>query len=151
MSDLTPIQPLYSEIRQLAKNLRIYQTEPPFCEGLTFVQFNILDYVIEEGSIEQSDLKDKLSVEKSTLTRLLDPLARKEFITRERSSENSRIVILKATTKGRETHGKVWACLEEYLGGMTDVISPEKLAVLLEGVKYLNQVFAQCQCSKCAV
>lgn len=151
MNSEQTLQPLYSEIRQLAKNLRIYQNEPPFCEGLTFVQFNILDYVMEKGSIEQSVLKEKLSVEKSTLTRLLDPLAKKEYITRERSSENSRMIILRATQKGQETHGKVWNCLEEYLGGMTNAVSPQKLAVLLEGVRYLNQAFAQCQCSTCKV
>jgi DNA-binding MarR family transcriptional regulator len=119
----------------LAQVMRSCCRDEAFCEGVTFHQFMILDAVAKEKELHMSDLHKLLSVEKSTTTRLVNPLIKKGLIRRETADHDSRAVKLTLTNKGRETHKKVLICLSNFFQKSLSNISVDKRMAVLESVK----------------
>ncbi|UCF56837.1 MAG: MarR family transcriptional regulator, partial [Deltaproteobacteria bacterium] len=67
---------MFSLMSELARAVRCCQQEAVFCENVTFSQFFILDMVAEKGKLKLSELHQILSVDKSTTTRLINPLVK---------------------------------------------------------------------------
>ncbi len=107
----------------LSQVLRCCCRDEAFCEGVTFHQFMILDAVAKEKELHMADLHKLLSVEKSTTTRLVNPLIKKGLIRRDKADHDSRAVKFTLTKDGRETHKKVLICLtaffQKVLGNIT--------------------------------
>ena len=106
-----------------------------FCEGVTFHQFMILDAVAKEKELYLADLHKLLSVEKSTTTRLVNPLIKKGLIRRETASHDSRAVKLSLTNQGRGTHKKVQVCLAGFFKRALGNVPAKKRNDILESVK----------------
>lgn len=119
----------------LSQVLRCCCRDEAFCEGVTFHQFMILDAVDKETQLPMADLHKLLSVEKSTTTRLVNPLIKKGLIRREKADHDSRAVKLSLTKKGTETHKKVQACLEDFFQRALGNIPTKKRTDVLESVK----------------
>ena len=64
----------------LSQVTRCCRQDVAFYEGVTFHQFMILDAVAEKKEMQISDLHKLLAVEKSTTTRLVNPLIKKGLI-----------------------------------------------------------------------
>ena len=108
-------QEVFSLIGEFSRALRCCQQEETFCLDLTLSQFFILHSIAGRGIIQQAELHDILSVEKSTTTRMVSPLIRRGFIIQERSEQDSRALNLRLTPQGEETYERIWACLAEFL------------------------------------
>ena len=119
----------------LAQVMRCCCRDEAFCEGVTFHQFMILDAVAKEKELHLADLHKLLSVEKSTTTRLVNPLIKKGLIRRDKAAHDSRAVKLTLTNKGKETHKKVLLCLTDFFQRMLGNIPAKKRAEVLESVK----------------
>ena len=119
----------------LSQVLRSCCRDEAFCEGVTFHQFMILDAVAQEKELHMADLHKFLSVEKSTTTRLVNPLIKKGLLRREKAAHDSRAAKLMLTQKGMETHKKVQLCLEDFFQRVLSNIPAKKRADVLESVK----------------
>jgi DNA-binding MarR family transcriptional regulator len=119
----------------LAQVMRCCCRDDAFCEGVTFHQFMILDAVAKEKELHMSDLHKLLSVEKSTTTRLVNPLINKGLIRRETAAHDSRAVKFTLTREGRETHRKVQLCLTDFFQRALGNIPSKKRTDVLESVK----------------
>ena len=143
------ILPLISDLCQA---VRCCRQDAVFCEDVTFTQFLILDQVSKKGDLKMSELHRILAVDKSTTTRLVNPLIRKELIAREISDHDSRAVNLRLTSAGGEVHRKVWICLQGFVDAIGGGIPDEKKETVYEGVKiFINAVknaSSACSCNK---
>lgn len=119
----------------LSQVMRYCCRDEAFCEGVTFHQFMILAAVNKEKEMYMSDLHNILSVEKSTTTRLVNPLIKKGLVRRETAAHDSRVARLTLTGAGRETHRKVQLCLENFSRKVLGNISADKRIEVLESVK----------------
>lgn len=112
-------------LRGLSQVMRCCCRDESFCEGVTFHQFMILDAVAGHKELLMADLHKWLAVEKSTTTRLVNPLIAKRLLKREAVANDSRAARLVLTRQGEEKHQKVLACLTAFsqraLGGMPAV------------------------------
>jgi len=96
-------------IRKLRKNLRQFERELFFqnvsscCNGVTLPQCHALLEIENNKEISVTELAEKLTLEKSTVSRTIDSLVRKGFIQREIPSNNRRITKLLLTTEGAKT------------------------------------------------
>ena len=141
---------IFALISELARALRCCQQEAVFCENVTLSQFLILDNVSSSGKLRLSDLHKILSVEKSTTTRLVDPLVRQGLIKRERSEFDSRVIELSLTVEGKSVRNKVWECLSEFLGKISSGIPKSSKAEVLESVRiFTNAMQDACSNGKC--
>ena len=119
----------------LSQVLRCCCRDEAFCEGVTFHQFMILDAVAKEKELYMADLHKILSVEKSTTTRLVNPLIKKGLIRRDMAIHDSRAAKLTLTNKGRETHKNVQVCLTNFFQRVLRNVPVKKRTDVLESVK----------------
>jgi DNA-binding MarR family transcriptional regulator len=106
---------MLSVISDLCQVVRFCRQDDVFCENITFSQFNVLNTISEKGTMKMADLHRALSVEKSTTTRLVNPLVRKGLVRRQKSPQDGRAADLTLTSEGHKTLANVWACLEEFV------------------------------------
>jgi len=86
-----------------------------------------------------SELHDFLGVDKSTTTRLVNPLVRCGLIQREKSDRDGRAVHLSLTRDGKNTLNNVWECVSLFIAGIRRRIPEEKSSEIYESVKlFLN-------------
>ena len=126
---------LFELIMSLAREIRCCSRDEAICIDLTFHQFIILDAVARKGELGLTDLHRILSVEKSTTTRLVNPLIKRGLLLRDRAIHDSRAAVLRVTKEGAEAHGKAWDCLEGFFGGIVQNIPAGQRAKVLAAVK----------------
>lgn len=119
----------------MAQVTRCCRQEEAFCEGVTFHQFMILDTVAKRKELQMADLRTILAVEKSTITRLVNPLLHRGFLKRDKARHDSRAIILSLTPEGRKIHQKVLLCLAGFFQKVTNNIPEEKRCEILESIR----------------
>jgi DNA-binding MarR family transcriptional regulator len=119
----------------LAQVTRCCRQDVAFCEGVTFHQFMILDAVARKKELNMAELHTLLAVEKSTTTRLINPLIKKGLLKREKARHDSRAITLTLTDEGKETHQKVSLCLAGFFQKVTKNIPEGKKDQILEAIR----------------
>lgn len=134
----------------LAREIRCCSRDEAICQDVTFHQFIILDAVAKKGELGLAELHRILSVEKSTTTRLVNPLLRKGLLTRGRAAHDSRAARLALTEEGRETHRRVWLCLGGFFQNIIGQIPEEQRRGVLESVRVftgaMKSAAVACRC-----
>lgn len=64
-------------------------------------QYRVLYYVDRRGELTQTELAGLLRVEAATLTRIIDALAKKDWLVRVRDEQDQRIKRIRLTTAGQ--------------------------------------------------
>ena len=95
--------PLYAAARRV---MGIYT---PYLKplGLTYTQYIVFLVLWEEDSIPVSEIGDRLLLDSGTLTPLLKKMEKAGYLTRTRSSQDERSVIVSLTDEGRAMKEKV--------------------------------------------
>lgn len=121
--------PLYVASKELTRRYK------PFLDplGLTYTQYVTMMALWEEDHIPVKELGERLYLDSATLTPLLKRLEAKGYITRQRSEQDERSVIISLTGAGqslREQALSVPACMGDCLH--LDAEDALALKVLLE-------------------
>ena len=141
---------LFDIIMSLAREIRCCSRDEAICQDLTFHQFIILDAVARKGELGLTDLHQILSVEKSTTTRLVNPLIQRGLLKRDRAAHDSRAATLSVTEKGMATHREAWECLGGFFDGIAQSIPVGRREEVLAAVKVFTRAMkkaaAACRC-----
>ena len=89
--------------------------------GLRTTQFTLLAFLIASGSASHHEAADYLGMERTTLTRNLQPLLRSGFIAIE-GGKDRRVKLITATAEGRRAAAKalpLWRRAQEEAGQKT--------------------------------
>ncbi|MBR0121899.1 MAG: MarR family transcriptional regulator [Clostridia bacterium] len=94
--------PLYAASREVIK---LYK---PFLDplGLTYTQYIAMMVLWDCRKISVKELGEKLFLDSGTLTPLLKKLESQGYITRTRSDDDERVLIVETTPKGRRLRDK---------------------------------------------
>ncbi len=145
-------QEILALISDLCQVIRCCRQDAVFCEDVTFSQFLILNQVAKKGTLKMLELHQILAVDKSTTTRLVNPLVRQGLIKRERSDHDCRAANLKLTPAGKEVHRKVWLCLEGFVDAIGGGIPDEKKTDVYDAVKLfisaVKNASSACSCNE---
>jgi DNA-binding MarR family transcriptional regulator len=125
---------LLTAMMTLFRQLRCCSRDEAICRNVTFHQFVILDAVASSGRIGLAELHALLGVEKSTTTRLVDPLLRRGLLRRDRAEHDSRAASLAITPAGPDTHREVWSCLTGFFESIDRNLPPGKRAETMAAV-----------------
>jgi len=140
----TNCRELFEIIMSLAREIRCCSRDEAVCRDLTFHQFIILDAVARKGELGLTDLHQILSVEKSTTTRLVNPLIQRGLLRRARAAT------LSVTEKGMATHREAWECLGGFFDGIAQSIPAGRMEEVLAAVKVftgaMKKAAAACRC-----
>lgn len=100
MTDEDSIFDLYHKVhKELIRTLR-HMVEPyEFTRG----ELPVLVRLVKEGDgISQKEMRDDLPISKSTMSKTIDNLARKEYIKKERNAEDRRVTRIYLSEKGEQ-------------------------------------------------
>ena len=143
---------ILSLVSDLCQVVRFCRQDSTFCEDVTFTQFLILDEVAKKERLKMLELHRILAVDKSTTTRLVNPLVKQGLIERKISDHDSRAVNLRLTPAGRKVHRKVWLCLEGFVGAIEEQIPNKKKKSVYEAVKLfidaVKKASSACRCTE---
>ena len=104
--------------------------------GLTSPQFTTLALISGFGEITITHLAERLGTDRTTMTRNLDLLTRKGWVT-EAESEDARLRILKLTKAGEAKLAVALPVWTRFQTGLVDNIGPETAQDLLTILKKL--------------
>jgi len=94
--------PLYAASR------KIVGTYTPYLKklGITYTQYIMFLVLWEQGKTTVGELCSRLHLDTGTVTPMLKKTEQQGLITRTRSSEDERVVLIELTSRGRELYGK---------------------------------------------
>ena len=87
-----------------------------------------------DGPLAQRDLTERLRLDKSTVSRLVDGLVRKGYVTRERDPANRRLYRLLVTAEGRAAHRGAAAGFHERHAGLLAAMTGDERRALAVGL-----------------
>ncbi len=101
---------------------------------LTGTQYNVLRILRGAGSegLKCSEISERMITKESDITRLLDRVEARGFISRERPASNRRIVIARITDEGLRVLEELDRPIDELNRNLVGHLSKEKLAMLNE-------------------
>jgi DNA-binding MarR family transcriptional regulator len=98
--------------------------------GLSIAEWRVLAVLASNGGQRQIDLADLTSTEASTLSRLVSRLIRMGLVTRTRSANSNREVVVKLCPKGSVLVGRLIPIALDYEQAAIGNLSAQELAVL---------------------
>ncbi|MAZ26061.1 MAG: MarR family transcriptional regulator [Cytophagaceae bacterium] len=69
---------------------------------LTYTQYLVMMVLWEKDNIKVNEIGERIFLESNTLTPLINKLIKKEYITKKRSENDERVVLIKLTQRGDE-------------------------------------------------
>jgi DNA-binding MarR family transcriptional regulator len=139
-------------LSDLCKVVRFCRRDSIFCENVTFTQFLILDAVSKSEKLRMAELHQILAVDKSTTTRLMNPLVRQGLVRREKSDHDLRAIDLTLTREGQEIHTRVWQCLAGFVDAIRTGIPEAKRTEVYGAVETfmgaVRNALSACQCEE---
>ncbi|TXF90774.1 MarR family transcriptional regulator [Neolewinella aurantiaca] len=125
--------PIYSASRLITKAYK------PFLDklGLTYPQYLVLLVLWEEDGVAVSKITDRLILNTNTLSPLLKRMEKLELLSRRRSAEDERSVIVQLTEKGKQLKVEAQSVPQKLLDGL--VADNIKLADVLQLKEKLDE------------
>lgn len=128
---------LFDILKCFARDIRCCSQGEIFFGEFTFQQFVILDIIAQREELPMNELHGLLAVEKSTTTRLVNPLIAKGVLKRTKAAHDSRAAMLELTPEGKELHKKVWACLTVFFRDVLKNIPASRKGAVLDSARIL--------------
>lgn len=98
--------------------------------GITDIQFGVLDTIQHLGPLPISTLADKNLCSQNSLSSVIDTMERNGLVSRQRGTEDRRVVQVDLTESGRNLYREIWP---DHLGRIvaaSDGLSLEEIATL---------------------
>ncbi|WP_026651253.1 MarR family winged helix-turn-helix transcriptional regulator [Butyrivibrio proteoclasticus] len=118
--------PLYACSKEIIRKYKPYLD----CIDLTYTQYLAMMVLWEEKTVNVKCLGERLFLDSGTLTPVLKKLESKKYITRERSSEDERNLVVTITEKGEELREKAVNIPSEI--GSCIKLEPKEAQILYE-------------------
>jgi DNA-binding MarR family transcriptional regulator len=96
-----------------------------------------------------NELSDKMNLNTSTMTRILDNLVRDKYIIRDRDEADRRIVVVRLTESGSEMALKLRDSVNEYYRKIIENIPEGQLDSVLNSVNLLQSAFEKANPNCC--
>lgn len=116
--------------RYLNLNLKPYQ--------ITTEQWSVLKRLYGEDHVNQKDLSERSDKDQATLTKILDLLEKKKYISRTPNPEDRRSYLIDITPQGAELVERLTPFVEGLFENMTTGLSPEHLTVYFGVLRTLH-------------
>ncbi len=104
---------------------------------ITFQQYNLLTALSQEGEMPMNQLAKHLHITKPAITRLVDRLERKKFLTRKVHLKDRRILLIKLTSRGTSAVRSIQKDFIEFITRTVSRISIEEKEIIKRFYKIL--------------
>ncbi len=136
-----------SEVIKFRENLRIFERElniqnnSSCCCGVTLTQCHTLMELSKKDNITLNELSEKLSLDKSTVSRTVENLVKSKLVTRIIPEENRRITNIGLTEEGRGVCRQINEGNNEYYKEVLNSLPHGELDIFLQSFKsFVNKM-----------
>jgi len=100
-------QALYGALSDLIRVYQFRDRDRICCHDISVSQCYGLEALVRQGGMTLNDLAAHLYLDKSTASRVVDSLERKEYVTRVPHPSDRRAVLLEPTSAGRDLYRRI--------------------------------------------
>ena len=134
---------------ELVRGYQFRDRESIYCHGLSISQCYALESLDRQGPATMSELAGRMSLELSTMTRIVDRLVAGNLSTRAPDPKDRRVCCVKITRRGRALITRIRAELVEEHEHMLREIPSESREAVISAVVHLLAAFRQRQQRRC--
>ena len=106
--------------------------------NITFQEYILLLNLYDHEGINQEDIAAIMLVDKAVVARNIKLLEEKGLVERVTSDKDRRIKQLFLTEDGKKEEPFIRSVLENWINYLSEGLEPEKVKIILEGLKYLS-------------
>lgn len=128
-------------VQKLVRMFQLFERDQIKVHGFTSSQCYSLLEILKSGSLTMNELSDRMNLDSSTMTRVIDKLVRDELINRERDEADRRIVLVALTEKGKEAALMLNSSVNEYYKKITANLPEGTIDEVLRAVSILIKAF----------
>ena len=128
--DKSTVRKFRKTLRQFEREVDIQNNACASCE-ITLSQCHAMLALEEQGSVNLNELAQKLSLDNSTTSRIIDALVQLGLVGRSIPKENRRSVILKLTDGGKQVCAEIHQSNDRYFDQVFEGISGMELSAFL--------------------
>ena len=136
-------------IQKLVRVFQLFERDQIKIYGFTTSQCYTLLEINKSGSLSMNEISEKMNLNSSTMTRILDKLVRDKYILRSRDESDKRIVIVTLTEKGIEAADKLNKTVKEYYKKIIENIPEGEVEAVLKSVNILQKAFEKANPNCC--
>ena len=108
---------------------------------LSLNEFTAMEALYFLGTLSAQEIIDKVLIPNSSMTYVLENLAKKNYISRERDSKDRRVLKSRLTDEGRAVFETIYRHHHEHMRGVFDALTNEEEKQLQELLKKLGNDF----------
>jgi MarR family transcriptional regulator, organic hydroperoxide resistance regulator len=138
-----------SVIQRLVRVIQLFERDQIKIYGFTTSQCNTLLEIQKAGSLTMNELSERMKLNTSTMTRVLDNLVRDKYITRDRDETDRRIVVVTLTGQGKEAASRLSGSVKEYYKKIIENIPEGHVDEVLNSVNILQKAFEKANPNCC--
>lgn len=134
----TQVERMQRLTQELMRKYQMRDRNEICCCGISVSQCYALDALGENGEMTMVQLAKYLFLDKSTCTRVIDPLVQRGLVERETSDRDRREILVRLTEAGKKMRGELLAELRASQRQILERIPAEKREQILEGLELLS-------------
>jgi MarR family transcriptional regulator, organic hydroperoxide resistance regulator len=136
-------------MQKLVRVFQLFERDEIKTYGFTTSQcYTILELYKSEGRT-MNELSEKMNLNSSTMTRILDNLVRDKYILRDKDEFDRRIVIVSLTDTGKEVAKNLDITVKEYYKKIIANIPKGQVEDVLKSVNILQKAFEKANPNCC--
>jgi len=128
-------------IQKLVRVFQLFERDQIKTHGFTTSQCYTILELYKSGSLTMNELSEKMNLNSSTMTRILDNLVRDKYISRDRDKSDKRIVIVNLTETGKDIAKELDTTVKEYYKNIIANIPQGQVEEVLRSVNILQNAF----------
>ena len=132
---------IINTVRELSKTLRFFDRKSQDNSGVTLNQCYMLDLIRENKIMPLSELHERLGIDKSTTTRLIEPLLKRGLLEKMKSQQDKRASYVVITKTGEEVFHTARNRSFTAIRKVLEEIPQEKHMQVVESVDLLLEAF----------
>ncbi|WP_430883555.1 MarR family winged helix-turn-helix transcriptional regulator [Fusibacter sp. JL216-2] len=137
-------------VKRIVRNFQLFERDQVKTLGFTMSQCYTLIEMLENEAMTMHELSEKMNLNSSTMTRVVDKLVRDKYVERTRSPEDRRIVLVSLTQeKGREAAQMCSEKIGAYYENITRNLPKDRIEEVLESVSLLMDAFEKANPNCC--
>lgn len=124
----------------VADLVRVYQfrdRDRICCHDISVTQCYALETLVEHGGMRLSALAERLFLDKSTTSRVVNALVRKEYVEQRTDASDGRATVISATRQGRRLCARITSDLVDQQRQLLEDLAPEIRGAVVQVIQRL--------------
>lgn len=137
------VENFHDQIVELVKKYQFRDRDQICCCGISVSQCYALETLHSNGPLSVNGLADKMYLKISTVTRLVDQLVTKRYVTREEGDTDRRVRFIQLTPEGEAMFQETWSNVFQSEKTILENFPPQHREMLIEFLRKLNAAVDQ--------